>query len=143
MKVMSLGHEAEIISGKRRSDPSSNTIFRFVNRFQQLPTAPVGRVVCEGDVIAAGFRIVSTSGHALGYTSFLRDEDDLLFTADAFGALTCRIRIGVQKAFCTLILHKRDARSRDTVSPCARTHAGSSGKQSPVVAIEPCGEPVP
>jgi glyoxylase-like metal-dependent hydrolase (beta-lactamase superfamily II) len=98
---MASEHEAEIISGKRRPDPSSNAIFRFVNRFQRLPTAPVGRVVCEGEIIAAGFRIVSTPGHTLGHTSLLRDEDDLLFTADAFGALPCRIRVGVQKAFCT------------------------------------------
>jgi glyoxylase-like metal-dependent hydrolase (beta-lactamase superfamily II) len=99
-EVMASGHEAEIISGEREPDSSSNPVFRFFSSFQKLPTAPVDRLVNEGDMVA-GFRVVSTPGHTLGHTSLLRDEDGLLFTGDAFGALVRRIRVGGTKFVCT------------------------------------------
>lgn len=53
----------------------------------------------EGDVVA-GFRVVLTPGHTSGHASLLRDEDGLLFTGDAFGALLRKVRVGVYKAPC-------------------------------------------
>jgi glyoxylase-like metal-dependent hydrolase (beta-lactamase superfamily II) len=99
-EVMASEHEAEIVSGEREPDPSSSPIFRFFSRYQKLPTVPVDRMVNEGDIVA-GFRVVSTPGHTLGHTSLLRDEDGLLFTGDAFGALMRRIQVGGFKAVCT------------------------------------------
>jgi len=99
-EVVASEHEAEIISGRREPDPSSNPVLRSFSRFQKLPTFPVDCVAREGDMVA-GFRVVSTPGHTLGHTSLLRDEDGLLFTGDAFGALVRRIRVGVYKAPCT------------------------------------------
>lgn len=72
-EVMAPEHEVEIISGKRRPDLSSNAMFRFVNRFQRLPTAPVGRVLRGGNIVAAGFRVVLTQGHTLEHPSLLRN----------------------------------------------------------------------
>ena len=72
-EVMAPEHEVEIISGKRRPDLSSNAMFRFANRFQRLPTAPVGRVLRGGNIVAAGFCVVLTPGHTLGHASLLRN----------------------------------------------------------------------
>ncbi len=99
-EVGATAHEAEIVSGARPPDPPSAPLWRFVMRNQAPPTAPVGKVLHEGDLVS-GFRIVSTPGHTLGHVSLLRDEDGLLFTADAFGAVFRRIRVGVLKPFCT------------------------------------------
>jgi glyoxylase-like metal-dependent hydrolase (beta-lactamase superfamily II) len=44
--------------------------------------------------------VIATPGHTRGHTSLLRDEDGLLFTADAFGCLPRKIRVGVRKAVC-------------------------------------------
>jgi glyoxylase-like metal-dependent hydrolase (beta-lactamase superfamily II) len=99
-EVVASEKEAEVVSGRRGPDPSSNPVFRFISRYQRLPTAPVDRVVREGETVA-GFRVVSTPGHSLGHTSLLRDEDGLLFTGDAFGAMPRKIRVGVLKIFCT------------------------------------------
>jgi glyoxylase-like metal-dependent hydrolase (beta-lactamase superfamily II) len=65
-----------------------------------VPTSPVEKILREGDLVS-GFRIVSTPGHSLGHASLLRDSDGLLFTADAFGSLPRKIRVGVIKALCT------------------------------------------
>jgi glyoxylase-like metal-dependent hydrolase (beta-lactamase superfamily II) len=83
-------HEAEVISGRRRKDPFGNA---------ELPTVPVTKVLREGDLVS-GFRVVSTPGHTLGHVSLLRDSDGLLFTADAFGAMPRKMRVGVRKALC-------------------------------------------
>ena len=99
-ELLASEREAEVISGRRPKDPGSNRVFNFLTRNQKLPTAPIDRTVDEGDVVA-GFRVVFTPGHTPGHTSLLRDEDGLLFTADAFGALGRRIRVGGVKAFCT------------------------------------------
>lgn len=93
-------YEAEIISGRRARDVPSSAIFRPVARRQKVPTAPVGKVLRENDLVS-GFRIVPTPGHSLGHVSLLRDPDGLLFTADAFGCLPRKIRVGVRKALCT------------------------------------------
>ncbi len=66
----------------------------------ELPTAPVDKILHEGDFVSS-FRVISTPGHTLGHVSLLRDEDGLLFTGDAFGALVRRIRVGGVKALCT------------------------------------------
>ncbi len=92
--------EAEVVSGRRGPDPPSKALLRYASRFQKLPTAPIDSVACEGDVVA-GFRVILTPGHTSGHASLLRDEDGLLFTADAFGVLLRRIRVGVYKAPCT------------------------------------------
>jgi glyoxylase-like metal-dependent hydrolase (beta-lactamase superfamily II) len=92
-------HEAEVISGRREKDPFGNPILRRVTRNVKLPTAPVGKVLSEGDLVS-GFRIIATPGHTLGHVSLLRDEDGLLFTADAFGCMPRKLRVGVRKAVC-------------------------------------------
>ena len=99
-EVVTSGHEAEIISGRREPDPASSPIFRFFSRYQKLPTVPVDRMAREGDVVA-GFRVIPTPGHTLGHTSLLRDEDGLLLTGDAFGTLLRKVRVGGAKALCT------------------------------------------
>lgn len=93
-------HEAEVVSGRRGFDPSSNPVLRFMARNAEPPGAPVGKVLREGDLVS-GFRVISTPGHTPGHVSLLRDEYGLLFTADAFGALARKIRVGGAKFFCT------------------------------------------
>ena len=99
-EVGATAHEAEVISGRRGLDPPSNAFFRRMSSGAQPVGVPVGKVLREGDVVS-GFRIISTPGHTLGHVSLLRDEDGVLFTADAFGCLPRRLRVGVRKAFCT------------------------------------------
>ena len=93
-------HEAEVISGRRRMDPFSNPVLRSLSRNAELPTAPVRKVLREGDLVS-GFRVIFTPGHTLGHVSLLRDGDGLLFTADTFGCLPRKIRVGLRKAVCT------------------------------------------
>jgi glyoxylase-like metal-dependent hydrolase (beta-lactamase superfamily II) len=93
-------HEAEVISGRREKDPFGNPVLRRLARNVRLLTAPVVKVLREGDLVS-GFRIIATPGHTLGHVSLLRDGDGLLFTADAFGSLPRRLRVGVRKALCT------------------------------------------
>jgi glyoxylase-like metal-dependent hydrolase (beta-lactamase superfamily II) len=45
--------------------------------------------------------VISTPGHTPGHVSLLRDADGLLFTADAFGCLPRKSRVGLIKALCT------------------------------------------
>jgi glyoxylase-like metal-dependent hydrolase (beta-lactamase superfamily II) len=92
-------HEAEVISGRREKDPFANPVLRRLARNVELPTAPVGKVLREGDLVS-GFRVVATPGHTRGHVSLLRDGDGLLFTADAFGCQPRKIRVGVRKAVC-------------------------------------------
>jgi glyoxylase-like metal-dependent hydrolase (beta-lactamase superfamily II) len=92
-------HEAEVISGRREKDPFGNPVLRRLTRNVKLPTAPVAKVLREGDLVS-GFRIIATPGHTRGHVSLLRDGDGLLFTADAFGSLPRKIRVGVRKAIC-------------------------------------------
>jgi glyoxylase-like metal-dependent hydrolase (beta-lactamase superfamily II) len=56
--------------------------------------------VREGDSVA-GFRVIDTPGHTHGHTSLLNDQHGLLFTADAFGSMPFKVRVGVRKFFCT------------------------------------------
>ena len=98
-ELISSQGEAEVISGRRPQDPASNPVFARLFRNQKLPTAPIDRTVGEGDVVD-GFRVISTPGHTSDHTSLLRDEDGLLFTGDAFGAMVRKIRVGGIKAFC-------------------------------------------
>ena len=99
-EVGATAHEAEVISGRRTLDPPSNAFFRRMIGDAQGPGVPVGKVLREGDLVS-GFRIISTPGHTPGHVSLLRDSDGLLFTADAFGCLPLKIRVGVRKALCT------------------------------------------
>ena len=98
-EVGSTAHEADVISGRRGLDPPSNAFFRRMSSSAKPPGVPVGKVLREGDLVS-GFRLISTPGHTLGHASILRDSDGLLFTADAFGCLPRRIRVGVRKALC-------------------------------------------
>lgn len=95
-------HEANVISGRRRMDPSSNPILRRLSANAKPPGVAVDKVLAEGDFVS-GFRLIATPGHTLGHVSMLRDEDGLLFTADAFGSLLkpAGIKVGVMAAFCT------------------------------------------
>ena len=99
-EVGATAHEAEVVSGRRGYDPPSNPILRRVSRNAKPPGVPVNKVLREGDLVS-GFRLISTPGHSLGHVSMLRDEDGLLLTADAFGGLPRKIRVGMIKAFCT------------------------------------------
>lgn len=99
-EVGSTAHEADVISGRRGMDPPSNAFFRRMSSGARPPGIPVGKVLREGDLVS-GFRLISTPGHTLGHASLLRDSDGLLFTADAFGCLPRRIRVGVRGALCT------------------------------------------
>jgi glyoxylase-like metal-dependent hydrolase (beta-lactamase superfamily II) len=92
-------HEAEVVSGRRGLDPQSNPVLRFLARNAELPPVPVTKVLREGDFVS-GFRVIATPGHTPGHVSLLRDGDGLLFTADAFGCLPRKIRVGVRKAVC-------------------------------------------
>lgn len=92
-------HEAAVISGERGYDPSSNPVMRYLSRDAKPPGVPVTKMLREGDFVS-GFRVISTPGHTPGHVSLLRDGDGLLFTADAFGCLPRRIRVGVVKPFC-------------------------------------------
>lgn len=92
-------YEALVVSGKLPPALSQNPIVRRMANQQSMPTSPVGKILREGDLVS-GFRIISTPGHSLGHVSLLRDSDGLLFTADAFGCLPRKIRVGVIKPFC-------------------------------------------
>ena len=98
-EVGSTAHEADVVSGRRGFDPPSNAFFRRMVRNAEPPGVPVGKVLREGDVVS-GFRLISTPGHTLGHASLLRDSDGLLFTADAFGCLPKKIRVGVRGFLC-------------------------------------------
>lgn len=99
-EVGAASHEAEVISGRRGLDPQSNGFLRYMSRGAEPPSVPVGKVLREGDFVS-GFRVISTPGHTAGHVSLLRDADGVLFTADAFGRLPIRLRVGVRKGFCT------------------------------------------
>jgi glyoxylase-like metal-dependent hydrolase (beta-lactamase superfamily II) len=99
-EIVAPEYEAEIIAGKRPMDPSSGSVNRAMQRFNKLPAVPVDRTVREGDTVA-GFRVIATPGHTLGHTSLLFESQGLLLTADAFGALPRKVRVGVRQAFCT------------------------------------------
>src|SRR5215212_10133529 len=78
-------YEATVISGGLPPAPPSNPIFRLLaSGLSDTPKFPVGKILREGDVV-----------------SLLRDSDGLLFTADAFGCLPRRVRVGVRKGLCT------------------------------------------
>lgn len=99
-QVTASGHEAAVISGSRSLDPQHNRLLRYMARNASPPGVPVDRVV-EGGELVAGFRVIPTPGHTPGHVSLLHDEHGLLFTADAFGTLPLRLRVGVIRAFCT------------------------------------------
>jgi glyoxylase-like metal-dependent hydrolase (beta-lactamase superfamily II) len=92
-------YEALVISGKLPPAPPTNPILRRLVASDD-PAFPVGKILREGDVVS-GFRIIATPGHSLGHVSLLRDADGLLFTADAFGCLPRKVRVGVRKTLCT------------------------------------------
>lgn len=93
-------YEAMVISGRLPAPRPNNAILRRMVGRQTMPTTPVGKILREGDLVS-GFRIVFTPGHSLGHASLLRDADGLLLTADAFGCLPRKIRVGVREALCT------------------------------------------
>lgn len=93
-------HEALVISGERNLDPPSSPVLRFAASSAKPPGVPVGKALREGDLVS-GFRVIPTPGHSPGHVSLLREEDGILFAADAFGCLPKKLRVGVRKAFCT------------------------------------------
>lgn len=99
VEILAPEHEAEIIAGKQPMDRSSNRVFRVVQGWSRLPVVAVSRLVRDGENVG-GFRVIATPGHSLGHTSLLSEEHALLLTADAFGALPRKVRVGVRKAFC-------------------------------------------
>jgi glyoxylase-like metal-dependent hydrolase (beta-lactamase superfamily II) len=92
-------YEALVISGQLPPAPPSNPISRLMARMADVPRFPVGKILREGDIVS-GFRIIATPGHSFGHASLLRDDDGLLFTADAFGCLPRKVRVGVRKGLC-------------------------------------------
>lgn len=99
-EVGATAHEAEVISGRRGRDPQSSPVLRFLSRNAKPPGVPVGKVLGEGDLVS-GFRVISTPGHTRGHVSLLRESDGLLFTADTFGTLPFKLRVGVRGSLCT------------------------------------------
>ncbi|ABG05826.1 beta-lactamase-like protein [Rubrobacter xylanophilus DSM 9941] len=93
-------HEADVISGRRGYDPQSGRLLRLMSRKARPPGVRVDRVLRAGEAVE-GFRLIATPGHTPGHVSMLRDADGLLFTADAFGCMPRRLRVGVRRAFCT------------------------------------------
>jgi glyoxylase-like metal-dependent hydrolase (beta-lactamase superfamily II) len=91
--------EADIIAGQRPMDRPANRLLQSLLSRIKLPVVPVSRTVREGDTVA-GLRVIATPGHSVGHTSLIDDSQGLLFTADAFGALPRKIRVGVIKALC-------------------------------------------
>jgi glyoxylase-like metal-dependent hydrolase (beta-lactamase superfamily II) len=137
-------YEAMVISGKLPPAPPSNPILRFmVSRMADPPQVPVGKVLRENDVVS-GFRIIATPGHSLGHVSLLRDADGLLFTADAFGCLPRKVRVGVRKALCTdPPLARRSAQKLlgerfDTVVPAHGPVLRSDARAKLQRAVERC-----
>ncbi len=100
IEVWASDREAEIFTGERPPDLSANPAFRRLTRNLRAPRVKIARRLREGEPVA-GFRTVPTPGHTLGHVSLLRDEDGLIFTADALGCLPLKIRAGVRKIFCT------------------------------------------
>ncbi|MDQ6898108.1 MAG: MBL fold metallo-hydrolase [Candidatus Dormibacteraeota bacterium] len=98
-EIVAPEHEADIIAGTQPMDPPSSRVVRSLQRWNKLPTVPIDRTVVEGELIA-GFRVIATPGHSLGHTSLLSDEHGLLLTADAFGTLGRKVRVGLRKALC-------------------------------------------
>jgi glyoxylase-like metal-dependent hydrolase (beta-lactamase superfamily II) len=92
-------YEALVIAGKLPPALPTNPILRRLAE-GDVPKFSVSKILREGDLVS-GFRIVSTPGHSLGHASLLRDTDGLLFTADAFGCLPRKVRVGIRKALCT------------------------------------------
>jgi glyoxylase-like metal-dependent hydrolase (beta-lactamase superfamily II) len=99
-EVVAPEHEADVIAAERPMDPSSNRLFQLVRQWGSLPVASVTRAVRPGATVA-GFRVLATPGHTLGHTSLLSERHGVLLTADAFGAMPRRLRVGVRAAFCT------------------------------------------
>lgn len=98
-EIVAPEYEAEIIEGTRPPDRSPNPIVRPMLWFAKSTPVPVARKLQEGDTVA-GFRVIATPGHSLGHTSLLSEGSGLLFTADAFGAMPRRLRVGVRKGLC-------------------------------------------
>ena len=92
-------YEALVIAGKLPPALPTNPILRRLAE-GDVPKFPVSKILREGDLVS-GFRIIATPGHSLGHVSLLRDDDGLLFTADAFGCLPRKVRVGIRKALCT------------------------------------------
>ena len=93
-------HEEKVISGELPYDPRDNRFVRYMTRNAEPPGVTVTRILGEDDLVS-GFRVISTPGHTLGHASLLRDADGLLYTADAFGRLPRKLRVGVIQALCT------------------------------------------
>jgi glyoxylase-like metal-dependent hydrolase (beta-lactamase superfamily II) len=99
-EVVAPEYEADIMAAERPMDPSSSRVFQLFRQWSSLPVVPVTRTVPPGATIA-GFRVLATPGHTLGHTSLLSEQHGVLLTADAFGAMPRRLRVGVRAAFCT------------------------------------------
>lgn len=99
-EVWASDRESEILTGERPPDKSANPLLKRMMGDFQPPKVEIARRLRDGGMVA-GFRTVPTPGHTLGHVSLLRDADGLLFTADAFGCLPLKVRVGVRKAFCT------------------------------------------
>jgi glyoxylase-like metal-dependent hydrolase (beta-lactamase superfamily II) len=98
-EIIAPEYEADIIAGKRPMDRPANRLLGALQSRARLPVVPVSRTVREGDTVA-GLRVIATPGHSLGHTSLVADSQGLLFTADAFGAMPRKVRVGVRKALC-------------------------------------------
>ena len=140
-EVSATEHEAAVVSGRRGFDAQSNQILRRLSANAKPPGVPVGRIVSGGDTVS-GFRVIPTPGHTLGHVSLLRDDDGLLFTADAFGCLPRKLRVGVRKS----VLHgprRSEALGPEVVAGelpgrCPRPRKASSRRRERDTRDGPC-----
>ena len=91
-------HEAEIVFCSAGSTSVQTASFAPSTGGCSCRRAGRQGTLREGDLVS-GFHVILRPGHTSGHASLLRDENGLLFTGDAFGAVALRrIRVGVARS---------------------------------------------
>ena len=101
VEVVASEHEAEIISGKRGRDLPSNTLLRYLSRYQKLLTAPVDRGGARGRARRGELsRDRYTGAHSWAHLAFAGRGWALFYQRRVRGPAT-QGTVGVYKAPCT------------------------------------------